>query len=235
MSFASFSHASHSSSSSSSLSRSSWNPARDNGKSCKTSDADVKFSEMIKSSPYNIIKGVQSAYKVYINRNQLHWYLLLKCSMKDATFPFITFEVNTPDMSSLSRLMVLYDDDKYNEKTTYCGSIDEKLLDITEVADRMVAQMESYSLFSSNCQHFCNNFLNYYSLDVYRTTIGKEVTARIKREPVEPDRAAEIRQMLDVLSALADNPLSSSVQREEERLRRMFGTVFNAYVGARIH
>ena len=184
---------------------------------------------MIAYSPYNDTKNVKVTYGVYIDRQKQHWFLLVK--MKDSTLPFFSLEASTPDLSSLRHEMFLFD--SYAGGTTYCGEIILELAEILRVADNIVTEMNVYSLFSSNCQHFCNNFLHHYGFDTFPPTFGKEVTAKIKEQPVLNDEDKNIQQLLDALGDVLNNPLSSAIRKEEDRIKRHFASALNAYVGAR--
>ena len=188
----------------------------------------MKFSEMIAYSPYEYTKNITTTYGVYIDKQRQHWFLLLK--MKDSTLPFFSLEASTPDLSSLRHEMFLFD--PYKGKATFCGEITFKLLDILLVADKIVTEMKVYSLFSSNCQHFCNNFLNHYGFDTFPPTFGKEVTAEIRKQPIETEEDRSILQLLDALNDVIKNPLSSAIRKEEARIKRHFASALNAYVGA---
>ena len=78
--------------------------------------------------------------------------------------------------------------DSISDKFTLCGEIYGKLSEILDVADRVIDRMGFYNLFNSNCQHFCNNFLNHYGLAVYPVTVGKNVTATLDEEPAVEER-----------------------------------------------
>lgn len=224
-----------SSSSSSTSSASSSRSTQDHGKSCKTSDGDTTFSELINNSQYKPLKDVEVTYEVYIDDTQLHWCLLIK--MKGSDLPFLSLEASTPDFSSLRHEMFLHD--KYEEKIKSCGKIDGKLSDILNVADDVIIKMGKYSVFSSNCQHFCNNVLHYYNFEVYSTTFGEKVTAEIKNLPKETDDVAKLQKMFEndeELNAIIDNPLSSTVlSKVESRSRAFLAKMFNEYVGASHH
>lgn len=214
------------SSSSSHISSSSSSSGRANGRSCNPSEDDKSFSEMINVTCYEPLKKVKGKYEIFIDCNKLHWLLLIK--MKDSKLHFFSLEVSTPDLSSFRHEMFLFDG--YEGGRKYCGEIDAKLEDILDAADRIVVKMEKYRLLSSNCQHFCNNFLNHYSFEVYRTTIGKDVTASIRRQP---DVEAELLRLLDQWT---DDPLGSPIGYAllELQIRTRFARILDAYVGRHI-
>ena len=172
--------------------------------------------------------------------------------MEDSTLPNVSIEISTPDMKSLKR--EIYTD---NERSTHCGIIEgSRLTDMLDVADCIIDKMEYYSLFTSNCQHFCNNFLNHYGFKVYGTTLGKEVTAEIEKQI---DKTPEQNAVLEKLQQMHANgdisdaplplmpvnkdaslqlvpfrsaPLQPSQSEIEARMRRHFAALLNALVGA---
>ena len=151
--------------------------------------------------------------------------------MEGSTLPNLSLEISTPDMSSIKR--EIYTD---SEKSTHCGIIQDTLASIIDVADRIVTEMGSYSLFTSNCQHFCNNFLNHYGFEVYSTTLGKDVTAEIEKQSnLTPEQNAlkeEIAQMM-LIGDNFDTPLQQPGRSEiEARIKRHFATLVNGFVGA---
>lgn len=163
-------------------------------------------------------------YEVYIDFSKWHWLLLIKA--KGSKFPFASIEISTPNMFSIERGMCLYED--YKGGKTYCGELNLTLQDFLHVADRIVEEMDGYSLFSSNCQHFCNNLLHHYNFEVYPTTLGKEVTAVLKKESMDP----EMRELLNRLSAIHNN-FATKILTQESRVVRHFASALNTYTGAR--
>ena len=195
---------------------------------------DKMFSEIIQDTPYKYLIGVPVKYTVSINRKFFgHWFLLLKMEIEGSTLPNVSIEISTPDLKSIKR--EIYTDND-NGNSTYCGIITSTLTSIIEVADRIVAKMERYSIFTSNCQHFCNNFLNHYGFKVYRTTLYKKMTAEIEKQidlnPEESEVIKEVNQSMTI-GIISDAPIQKSSQSELERhMIRLFATIINALVGA---
>ena len=204
---------------------------------------DKKFSEIIKDTPYKHLTEVLVKYNVSINRKFLgHWWLSFE--MEGSTLPNLSLEIRTPDLKSIKR--EIYTD---KEKSTHCGIIEGTLTDILDVADHIVAKMEYYSIFTSNSQHFCNNFLHHYGFKVYRTTLGKEVTAEIEKvNDKTPEQNALIVELQQVImkrgiseeplqqlrenEGISDAPLQQSSRSEiEERILYHFAELLNALVG----
>ena len=215
----------------SSLSSSSSSGAR-KGVQYNPGKYDKEFSEIIKDTPYKDITGVPGKFKVSINRKFCgHWFLLFE--MEGSTLPNLSLEISTPDVKSIKREIYTHND---NGKSTHCGIIKGTLTSIINVADRIVAEMEYYRLFTSNCQHFCNNFLNHYGFEVYSTTLGKNVTAEIeKQSDLTPEQNAlkeEIVRMM-LIGINFDTPLQQPGRSEiEARMRRHFAALLNGFVGA---
>ena len=188
----------------------------------------MKFSEMIAFSPYERTKNIDTTYKVYIDKKNNHWILLLR--IKDSTLPYFSLEASSPNLSSLWHEMFLFD--PYTGEATLCGEITLKLVDILLVADLIVTEMKMYNLFTSNCQHFCNNFLHHYGFETFPPTFGKEVTAKIMEQPIRNEQE-NVLQLFDALDNVINNPLSSAIRKEEDRIKRHFASALNAYVGAK--
>lgn len=216
-------------SSSSSIRRSSTSSSN------KDTQEDEEFSVMLANSDYYAFKNSKVVYEVYLQHKKLHWFLLLK--MKDSELRYLTLEATTPNLSDLTRVMFMLDS-SYGEKVTYCGIIKDSISSIVKVADKIIEKMGHYSLFSSNCQHFCNNFLNHYGLPVQRTTLGAEVSATVEKEPAStPEQRAIVDDLHQHVSAFPydsyySQAANATLQAIEGRLRAHFARVLNSYVGA---
>ena len=204
---------------------------RGKGVPCNPGREDKKFSEIINDTPYKDLKEVPTKYNVFISHRPCgHWFLVIE--MEGSTLVNFSLEITTPDMKTIKR--DIYTD---REKPTPCGIIEgSKLIDILDTADRIVVEMEFYSLFTSNCQHFCNNFLNHYGFEVYRTTLGKRITAEIEKLS---DKTPEQNAVLEELQQKQENgeisnaPLQNfSPSLIESKVRHYFATLLNGLVGA---
>ena len=196
-------------------------------------EQDKKFSEIIKATSYESLKEVPTKYNIYINHKFCrHWFLLLK--IESSTLPYLSLEIYVlPDAESIKREIYTGTD---NGNSTHCGIIKGTLTSILDVADYIVAKMKHYSLFTSNCQHFCNNFLSHYGFKVYRTTLGKEVTAEIAKQI---DKTSDQNDVLEKLQQMyengeiSDEPLMQPSRSEIDKLmRRYFGPLIIELVGA---
>lgn len=209
------------------------------------------FFEMIKlSRHFALLKIPDQKYDVYIDRSSWHWMILVKAHDTDSEVGYFSLEVSTPNLIDLSREMFDYlGNPRDKPNLIICGTITgHKLIDIIGVADDVAARMGRYSLFSSNCQHFCNNFLNFYKFKTYRTTLGKEVTAVIQgREKTKQEKEAvdelllasrrvhdELMEEDDPLGCTADSSDSSvaSLSTVEIQFREVLAGMLNKYVGA---
>lgn len=165
------------------------------------------FKNMIKQSQYKPMAGVSTTIKIYLYRKNFHWSLGAKIVMEGAEFDFyVTIELttsNTSDLISCMREIECKSD--YGQGMEYVGEYKGTLNGLCTAADDVVKVMGQYRLFSSNCQHFCNNLLLRIGLKHdYRTTIGPETTilcetsADIKMEegPYSPDRLERMYQQI---------------------------------------
>ena len=130
------------------------------------------FVDMVKETPYKDVLTVNATHEVYIMKEHLHRLLLVK--MKDSSYPWITFEVSTPNWTDLMTVMQKSED--LPQISEEVGDYEGNLLSICEIADSVVKRMKNYRLFSNNCQHFCNNLLLELGLDTYETTVGPRTT-----------------------------------------------------------
>jgi hypothetical protein len=55
---------------------------------------------------------------------------------------------------------------------TDAGTYNGTLHDLCQIADKVVEEMKSYNLVTSNCQHFCNNLLRKIGKKTYPMTVG---------------------------------------------------------------
>lgn len=132
---------------------------------------------------------VETKFIISLSRCHYHWFLLVK--MKDSEFPYLTIEITTSNMSDLVPAVRLYEHNT-DWKAFGLSQPPEKvdvyhgtLLSLCEKADRVVRDMNFYSLFSNNCQHFCNNLLARIGLNTFPPTIGSETTISKKEKEEE--------------------------------------------------
>lgn len=180
----------------------------------------MNFLEMINNSPYSCVKGVKMNYEFYIDRSHYHWFLCVRGLMEGSDFPHLTLEASSPDLRTLDHEMFILRD---TSKRTYCGKLSISLTDIVSVGDRIIAEMGYYSLFSSNCQHFCNNVLKHFGFSTYPPTFGNEITVVIERERTA-ENGAFITQILDRLQRSHNSDL-------EQVLKNHFATALNRMAG----
>ena len=116
------------------------------------------FVEMIQEHHhYGPWINVKTTYEVkLVHRESPHWYLLVKT--KDSTLPYISLEIRTTNLSDV--VPFTCEVDSLNADTTSdIGEYQGSLLSLCELADRVVRDMDSYDLLTSNCQTFCNRLL----------------------------------------------------------------------------
>lgn len=199
------------------------NTDRGKAQSCKDGTGrDMTFLEMVKNSPYVYVKEVNMEYEIYIDRSRYHWFLCVRGRMEGSDFPYLTLEASTSDFKTLTHEMYVIQD---AGELSYCDAMKISLTKILSVGDRIIGEMGTYSLLSSNCQHFCNNVLKHFGFTTYPPTIGREVTAVIRREETV-ENAALIREITKKLnkSGSLDNEL-------EQILRSHFAIALNSMVG----
>ena len=119
-----------------------------------------------------------AAYEIkLIHRNSiLHWYILLR-PKGTSTLPYISMEVTTSDMSDLipvTRNFESYEANQVSDLGTYEGT----LYYLCQLADRVMEEMESYDIFSSNCQTFCNKLLKKMGKNEFPTSLKSELIDR---------------------------------------------------------
>ena len=107
-------------------------------------------------------------YQLMLVHKQLHWYFLVK-KEGDSPLPYVTIEITTSDMKDLIPSIRNFPScsDGASDMGTYIGT----LRSLCELADRVVEEMESYNLFTRNCQNFCIELLK---------KMGKYDRSRIK-------------------------------------------------------
>lgn len=153
--------------------------------SSSASGGQLVFMDMAKKTPYKDVLTVNTTHEVYIMKARLHRFLLVK--MKGSSYPWITFEINTPNLTDLTTLMQEIEDLPLNNEKV--GDYEGKLLTVCVIADSVVERMENYHLFSNNCQHFCNNLLLELGLQTYETTVGPRTTLEPEFNPDTHTRA----------------------------------------------
>lgn len=118
------------------------------------------FVEMIGEHPfYGHLMKVKGAYEVkLVHLESAHWYLLVRTKDPDSTAPFVSLEVRTTDLSDLVQFTREIDSVKPGVSSDV-GAYEGTLLSLCELADRVVKEMDSYDLLTSNCQTFCNKVL----------------------------------------------------------------------------
>ena len=118
------------------------------------------FVEMIGEHPfYGHMMKVKSVYEIKLaHLESAHWYLLVRIKDPDSTAPCVSLEVRTTDFSDLVQFTREFDSVKPGISSDV-GVYEGTLLSLCELADRVVKEMDSYDLLTSNCQTFCNKLL----------------------------------------------------------------------------
>ena len=137
---------------------------------------------MLQNNPkYKYVSGVPTQYDVRLvhsTRGPLHWYILVQ--MLGSTFPFLTIEITTSNLTNLVPTMRTIDLNEaggcLSRPPTEVGIYSGTLQKICEFADAVIAEMGGYNLLVNNCQHFCNNLLKKLNFRTFETTIGPQTT-----------------------------------------------------------
>ena len=135
--------------------------------------------------PFRQICHMRTEYNVYIQRKGYHWFLLVKCPQyipTEDTEEFVTLEITTPNLRDFCRVMDVLKDDEGKELVDH---YEGTFLDLCKMADKVVDDMDIYSLFSNNCQHFCNNLLKRLKMKTYPPTVGPETTVAAEERPFD--------------------------------------------------
>lgn len=145
------------------------------------------FVQQVQTNPiYGSLVHAVSEYEVRLvhGKKQLHWFLLVK--MFRSKLPYLTLEISTTDLCDLIPIVRCVSSDHENKENsksqdlvedpmciTDTGIYKGALYDLCRIADRVVEEMKSYNLVTSNCQHFCNNLLRKIGKTTYPMTIGR--------------------------------------------------------------
>lgn len=143
------------------------------------------FVQQVQTNPvYGSLVHAVSEYEVRLvhGKEQLHWFLLVK--MFRSKLSYLTLEISTTDLCDLIPILrSVSSENNENSKSqdlvedpmciTDTGTYKGTLYDLCQVADKVVEEMKSYNLVTSNCQHFCNNLLRKIGKKMYPMTIGR--------------------------------------------------------------
>ncbi len=131
------------------------------------------FADLVKNTPYGSLLKKEFDYKIRLMKTHWHWYLLLKIGGTEHT---ISMEITTSTFTDLVPTITIFEDETKIPASIEIATLKLRLCDIAELADQVVKEMDTYSLFLRNCQHFCNRLLREMGQQTYPTTIGPEVT-----------------------------------------------------------
>ena len=120
---------------------------------------DAAFSVKVKRSQYRCISGSKKMYRVYLNKDERHWYIILHHEEEGSTYPFLTIEIVTT--KKCVKIIPVMKELQLTEINTEWKifDIEIKLDTLCEIADKVVAEMGKYNLFTNDCQIFCNDLL----------------------------------------------------------------------------
>ena len=152
-------------------------------------DDGETFAVMIKNNTeYGQLMDNSFNYEVYINRKELHWYLLIK--LENSKLPLLSFEIITPNNDTIQACVCVQEDDTNKER---CTTVMTSMTELCLAADTIRQQMGKYNLRTSNCQHFCNAMLNTLSCPTFQTTIGPQLPAECSNDNRKFDDTTLVR------------------------------------------
>ena len=135
---------------------------------------------------YMIYSNSEYEVRLVHGTKQLHWFLMVK--MFRSKLPYFTLEITTTadlcDLIPTMRSIAIGESDEssatpenIDSHSETCiadvGSYKGTLHDLCQVADKVVEEMKSYNLVTSNRQHFCNNLLRKLKKKTFRMTVGR--------------------------------------------------------------
>lgn len=185
---------------------------------------DQLYTEMIKNTKYKSFVDSLLVYEVYINMSVPRWILLLKINQAET---YISLEVTHVKLEIFE-----YNVRSYTSRIIFCGTIESKLIDILKTTNQMIHKMGysdilkttdqiNHKMEYSDCQHFCNNFLNHYSLKL------------VKKIKAQKETSTHVQQQLDDCREENDQGDDGNDGSSQcERFLRLLSLLFNRYVGA---
>ena len=139
---------------------------------------DAAFSVKVKRSKYECISGSKKMYRVYLNKDIFHWNIILHHEEEGSTYPFLTIEIYTT--KEYGKIIPVMKELQQNEINTEWEifDIEIKLDTLCEIADKVVAKMGEYNLFTNDCQIFCNDLLlDLHLIDKpFSTSFGPDIS-----------------------------------------------------------
>ena len=137
----------------------------------------MPFADMIKKHHiYGPWSDTQTVYELKLVNPSfpiLHWYLLIKKVDPSGSLPFISVEITTSDLRTLTPLIREF---RSCGNASHVDTYDGSLLDICKFADEVVEEMGGYHFWSNNGQHFCNKLLRKLRKDEFPTTYESNET-----------------------------------------------------------
>lgn len=129
---------------------------------------------MVKDTPFEMALNLHldMDFEIRLVNTHYHWFVVLKV---DSMHQVISIEITTMPMNKIVPTIVIYKDEC--PESILVGTLRLKFSRLVELADRVVEEMGTYSLFSTNCQDFCNRLFKKLDLKTYSTTLGTQVQA----------------------------------------------------------
>ncbi len=183
------------------------------------------FLEMMKESPYaGVLEDPNQSYEMYLDKNNLHWFLLLRVS----TLPYITFEISTLNMIDLLTVTrVINDNETESKKLTYIGKYSGKLSVFCTTADRVCVAMGRYKLLQNNCQHFCNNLAYQFELKIHSPTGYTlcSVPVITVKKPLKDEQELELPQEMEIAPVMYRSSFQRTPQVVQKNVARAVAVI----------
>ena len=133
-----------------------------------TSVADNAFENLVENNTeYDDIFEASHLYAIYINRMQLHWYLLVK--LDESELPFVTFEIVIKDGVKTALVCVQNTDKVITQNLRPCTKQNTTLKELCSIIDINRNQMGRYNPQTQSSQQFCNAVLGSFKIPASET------------------------------------------------------------------
>ena len=126
------------------------------------------FEQLANKNHYGDVFESSHMYAIYINRNQLHWYLLAK--IDGSGFPFVTFEIVRNNDENTALVCIQENDKGVPPNSKPCTKQMTTMKELCSIIDITRNQMgRQYNPDTQSSQHFCNAVLGSFSLPFFET------------------------------------------------------------------
>ena len=134
------------------------------------------FVDMLKDHHlYGDWLDVETEYEIKLDNSTFHWRLLVK-KWESRALPYASLEITTRTSNSTNLIPVIREYEDYTDSAIDKGILKGSLSKLCGLADQVVSKMETYNLFTRNCQHFCNELLKTLGKDESPLTFSRDMT-----------------------------------------------------------